>query len=172
MPWCLFVLLGCFFFLSLFLFLLLFFFWARDYQKDDFFQKVRFYIWTAVEHELGNLCIPAHSFRSSHRRCSVRKGVLRNFAKIHRKTAVPSLFFGKVATLRPATLLKKRHVFFCEFFEISKNAFFTEHLWATASEVFQMQSSWYSSRLKAMIKHVRKYKKPGFYQFTGLQKSS
>ena len=39
------------------------------------------------------------TFRSSHRRCSVRIGVLRNFA-IHRKTPVLGL--------RPATLLKKR----------------------------------------------------------------
>ena len=41
---------------------------------------------------------------SSHQRCSVKRGVLRNFAK----------FTGK----------------FCE---ISKNTFFTEHVWATAS---------------------------------------
>ena len=55
-------------------------------------------------------------------------------------------FFNKLA--RPATLLKKRlwpeaynfikketlaQVFSCEFFEISKNLFFTEHLRATAS---------------------------------------
>ena len=26
-------------------------------------------------------------------------------------------------------------MFFCEFCEISKNTFFTEHLWATASEI-------------------------------------
>ena len=37
-----------------------------------------------------------HCVRSSHRRCSIRKGMLRNFAK----------FTGK--RLRPATLLKKR----------------------------------------------------------------
>ena len=46
-----------------------------------------------------------------------------------------SLFFNKVAGL-PATLLKKSlwHRFFsCEFCEISKNTFFTEHLWATVS---------------------------------------
>ena len=38
---------------------------------------------------------------------------------------------------RPATLLKKEsltQVFTCEFCEISKNTFFTELLWATASE--------------------------------------
>ena len=47
-----------------------------------------------------------------------------------------SLFFSKVAGLRSATLLKKEtleQVFSCEFCQISKNTFFTEHLWTTAS---------------------------------------
>ena len=47
-------------------------------------------------------------FRSSHRRYSVRNGVLRNFAKFTGKHPRHSLFFNKVAGLRPATLLKKR----------------------------------------------------------------
>ena len=47
------------------------------------------------------------SKRSSHRRCSVKKGVLRNFAA---------------------------QVFSCEFCEISKDTFFTENLRATASD--------------------------------------
>ena len=46
--------------------------------------------------------------RSSHRRCSVKKGVLRSFAKFTRKHLCQSLFFNEVADLRPATLLKKR----------------------------------------------------------------
>ena len=46
--------------------------------------------------------------RSSHQRCSVRKGVLRNVATFTRKHLCQSLFFNKVAGLRPATLLKKR----------------------------------------------------------------
>ena len=46
--------------------------------------------------------------KSSCRRCSVRKGVLRNFAKFAGKHLCQSLFFNKVADLRPATLLKKR----------------------------------------------------------------
>ena len=37
-----------------------------------------------------------------------KKGVLRNFAKFTRKHLCKSLFFNKVAGLRPATLLKKR----------------------------------------------------------------
>ena len=45
--------------------------------------------------------------RSSHRRCSLRNGVLRNFEKFTGKHLCQSLFFNKVAGLRPATLLKK-----------------------------------------------------------------
>ena len=40
--------------------------------------------------------------------CSVRKGVLRNFAKFTGKHLSQSLFLNKVAGLRSATLLKKR----------------------------------------------------------------
>ena len=38
------------------------------------------------------------------------------------------------------SFIKKKtqaQMFSCEFWEISKNTFFTEHLWATASEVYQ-----------------------------------
>ena len=48
------------------------------------------------------------SIRSSHRGCSLRKGALRNFAKFTGKQLCPSLFFNKVAGLRPATLLESR----------------------------------------------------------------
>ena len=88
------------------------------------------------------------SFRSSHWKCSVRKGVLRNSIKLTGKHLCQSLFFtkvagrqsfffNKVAAQRPATLLKKRlaQVFSCKFCEISKNTFFTEHHWETASSV-------------------------------------
>ena len=65
------------------------------------------------------------SLRTSHQRCSVGKGVLRIFAK----------FIGKQA----CNFIKKEtqaQIFSCEFFEISKNTFFIEHLWATASEAY------------------------------------
>ena len=65
------------------------------------------------------------SSRSGHRRCSVRKGVPKNFAKSTRKHMCQSVFFNKFADLRPAIS--------CEFCKISKNTFFTEHLWVTAS---------------------------------------
>ena len=46
--------------------------------------------------------------KSSHRWCSMNKGVLRTFAKFIGKHLYEGLFFNKVAGLRPATLLKKR----------------------------------------------------------------
>ena len=56
-------------------------------------------------------------WRSSRTEVFCRKGVLKHLCQ--------SLFFNKVAGLRPATLLKKRlaQVFSCEFCEISKNSF-------------------------------------------------
>ena len=62
--------------------------------------------------------------KSSHRRCSVRAGVLRNFSKFTGKRLFQSLSIKK-DTLAQA--------FSDEFCEISKNNFFTEHVWATAS---------------------------------------
>ena len=47
--------------------------------------------------------------RSSQQRCSIKKGVLKNFAKFIGKHLCQSVFFNEVAGLRPATLLKKSH---------------------------------------------------------------
>ena len=52
-------------------------------------------------------CILSNN-RSCHRRCSVKKGVLRNFAKFKRKHLCQSLFFNKVSCVSPLTLLTKR----------------------------------------------------------------
>ena len=51
--------------------------------------------------------------RSSHRRCFTKKGVLRNFAKFAGKHLCQSLFFNEVASLRLATILKKRLWYKC-----------------------------------------------------------
>ena len=72
--------------------------------------------------------------RSRHRRCSLRKGVLRNLVKFTGKHLRQSLFFNKVAG--PCSFIEQEtlaQIFSCEFYEISKNIFFTEHLWTTAS---------------------------------------
>ena len=57
------------------------------------------------------------------------------------------VFFNKVTGLKPATLTKKEilaQVFSCEFCEISRIIFFTEHLWTTASDhcCHRMGASW------------------------------
>ena len=71
--------------------------------------------------------------RSCHQKCSVRKAILRNFTK----------FTGKhVSLFEACNFIKKEtltHVFSCEFCEISKNTFSTEHLRATDSVWFLSQ---------------------------------
>ena len=68
------------------------------------------------------------SFRSSSPDVFCRKGVLRNFAKLTEKHLYRSLFFNRVAGLRPATLLKKR-LWYRRFFQkenLKKRASFEE----------------------------------------------
>ena len=62
---------------------------------------------------------------SSYRRCSVKKGVPRNFAKFIGKHLCQSIFFNKVAKKEILAQVSS-----CEFCEISKNTIFTEHIWA------------------------------------------
>ena len=69
-------------------------------------------------------------------------GVLGNFARFTRKHLCQSLCFNKTAGLacnfiKIETLAQ---VFSCEFCEVSKNTFFTEHLWATASAHYKAQN--------------------------------
>ena len=77
-----------------------------------------FWIWTKIS-EISTVV------RSSHQRCSVTKGVLRNFENFTGKNLCQCLFFNKDAGLSPATLLKKTlaQVLSCEFCKISKNTF-------------------------------------------------
>ena len=52
------------------------------------------------------------------------------------KTCTRVIFLNEVAGLQACNFIKKEtvaQVFSCEFCEIFKNAFFTEHLWTTAS---------------------------------------
>ena len=77
---------------------------------------------------------PFFSFRSSHQRCSIKKGAPKNFAKFTGKHLCQSLFFNKVAGL--CNFIKNKtlvQVFSCEFLEIFNNTLFTEHLRTTAS---------------------------------------
>ena len=71
-----------------------------------------------------------------------KKSVLRYFAKFTAKHLCQSLFFNKVCRPQPCNFIEKEtlaQVFSCKFCEISKNTFFTEHLWTTASYVFHLK---------------------------------
>ena len=65
-------------------------------------------------------------FRSSRLRCSVKKGVLRNFTKFTGKHLCQRFFFSKVAGQACNFITKESlvQVLSCEFCKISKNSFF------------------------------------------------
>ena len=76
--------------------------------------------------------------RSSHRRrYSVRKGVLRNFVKFTGKHLY-KIFFNEVASLRPASLLKKGLCFPANFVKFLRTPFLrnTYGGWFYPSEMF------------------------------------
>ena len=64
---------------------------------------------------MKNILLISYTFRRSHLRCSVRKGVLRSFAKFTAKHLCQTLYFIKKETLA--------QVFTCEYCDISKNTF-------------------------------------------------
>ena len=75
--------------------------------------------------ELNNL-------RRSRPELFCKKGVLKSFSNFTGKHVRQSLFFNKVASLMPATLLKKRpwhSCFFCEFCKLLRTPIFVEPLW-------------------------------------------
>ena len=63
---------------------------------------------------------PSEFPRSSHQRCSVKKGVLKNFTNFTGKHLLP-------------VLESPTQMFSCEIWEIFKNTYFKEYLWTTAS---------------------------------------
>ena len=81
--------------------------------------KNRYRKWT-LRHNIGRFFkffSQSGSYRSSHGRCSVKKGVPRNFAKFTGKQLCRRLFFNKVAGLGFATLLTKN--FWYRFFPVN-----------------------------------------------------
>ena len=72
-------------------------------------------------------------YRSSHRRSSLRKAVLKNFTKFTGKHLCQCLFLIKVAGRSPAKKETLVQVFSCELWKVFKNTFLTEHLWTTVS---------------------------------------
>ena len=76
--------------------------------------------------------------RSSHQRCSIQEGVLKNFSKFTEKHLVRVFLLTKLQ-LKPGTLLKKRlwhRCFLANFVKFLRRTFLQKHLWATASDIF------------------------------------
>ena len=96
-------------------------------------QRLLLYCTHTTHCYLSVLLYIQHLFRHHHcyysevvvRRCSIKRGVLRNFAEFTGKHLCQSLFFNKVVGIRPASLLRKTRaqMFSYEFCEISKNTF-------------------------------------------------
>ena len=67
-------------------------------------EKIYEYVITELRN--SRLIALLKTYRSSHRRCSVEKGVLKHFANSAGKHPCWSLFFNKVAGLQPASFLE------------------------------------------------------------------
>ena len=71
------------------------------------------------------------------------KKVFLEISKNSQKSNCASLFFNKVADLRPATLLKKRlwhRCFPVNFVKFLRTPFFIEHLWRLLSQFIYLRS--------------------------------
>ena len=98
-------------------------YWAVTYSEPFQTSKMEFFVKIVTSKETNPLL---RRFRSSHRRCSVKKGALKNFAKLTGKNLCQILFFNKVAGLWPVTLLRKEtlaQAFLCETCEILRTPF-------------------------------------------------
>ena len=72
-----------------------------------------------------------YTVRSSHPEVFCKKCILKNFPKLTGKHLCQSLFFNKVAGLRPKALLKKRlwhRCFLVNFAKFLRTSFLIEHL--------------------------------------------
>ena len=90
-------------------------------------------------------------FRSSHQRCSLRKVFLEISQNSQENTCVRVFFLIKLQASVCKFVKKEAQVLSYEFCEISKNTFFTEYLWATASTFcmhvsFALQTSEYNKK--------------------------
>ena len=101
--------------------------------------------------------------RSNHRRCSIKKDVLKKFSKPAGKQLRWSLFIKKIASLRPETLFKIRLRHSCfplHLAEFLRATFFIEHLrWLLlkqkTSTAYQTKKQKNTSRWNTSILRLR-----------------
>ena len=101
---------------------------------DDLQQNTDGHI-TLETNPIVSALLLSKAYRSSHRGCSVTKGIIRNFAKFTGKHLSQSLFFYKAAGLETCNFIKKRlrHRCFPVNFAKFLRTPFTKHLWITSS---------------------------------------
>ena len=94
-------------------------------------------------------------YRSSHRRCSIQKGVLKIFGKFTGKHLCKSLFSNKVAGLSPTKILKETlaQMSSCEFCEIFKSNFFYRTP-PVAVSTYHSQYLYFSLRYEVLTKFL------------------
>ena len=73
----------------------------------------------SLHHTMNHRDVVLNLLRSSHQRCSVKKGVLKTFA-IHRKTPVLECLFNKVAGLESCNFIKKILLHWCFPMKVAK----------------------------------------------------
>ena len=119
--------------------------------------------------------------RNSHPEVFYRKGVLRKVAKFTGKHLRQSLFFTKICRSEACNFIKNEtqaQTFSCEFCEIYKFIFFTEHLQATGSVWFclsklekllseseELKEASLDNKLESLIKRSLDYTKAHFSLF-------
>ena len=94
-----------------------------------------------------------HCVRSSHRRLSVRKDVIRTPQNSQKNTCARASFLIKLQA--SGLIIKKEtlaQVLSCEFCDISKNTFFTGYLWKTAIDFISPTISPFSTNVPLMDK--------------------
>ena len=101
---------------------------------DDLQQNTDGHI-TLETNPIVSALLLSEAYRSSHRGCSVTKGIIRNFAKFTGKHLSQSLFFYNAAGLETCNFIKKRlrHRCFPVNFAKFLRTPFTKHLWITSS---------------------------------------
>ena len=83
-------------------------------------------------------------FRSSHRRCSVEKGVRKNFENLTGKHLCGSFLLIKLQACNT--------LFSCEIRNFFRNTYFEQHLWTTAPlTLFNLTRSWSAGNFHLVI---------------------
>ena len=126
----------------------LFYMWVKLFYLRDFLSKQCFFLlfpWqlrTTVRSGLKYLQVNS---RRRHRNCSIKKGVRKIFAKFTGKHLCQSLFFHKVAGLRPATVSIKR--LWHRWFPVNFAKFLrTSFLQSTSGRLLQQFAKLFSKR--------------------------